>query len=170
MRRSRQSVGRRVLATSLAWLCLGCIIGLIEGLGEGGGVQIFTMMLGGMTVLPTIGALLGLIGGDAIGSVTGAAGGLLGCLAADLGCGLPIQPHLLSVLVVFCALLGATSFLFLQFLVWKYRMIFRTICWSIGFKPPAEGAWSIAGRLLGLNSREDIPVPWEKGPNADHAP
>jgi hypothetical protein len=164
MSNSRLSLGRRVLATSLTWLLLGCVIGVIEGLGQGGGIQILAMMVGGMTVLPVVGVLLGLIGGDAIGSVTGAAGGLLGCLAGDLVSGLSIQPHVLSVLVVFSGLLGATGFLFLRFLIWKYRMMFRTFCWLTGFTPGPGSALGIAAEFLGLYNPAIFPASCETLP------
>ena len=48
-------------------------------------MQILVLMLGRIIDLPIVGVLLGLPGGDVLGSVTGAAGGLLGSLGADLG-------------------------------------------------------------------------------------
>ena len=61
---TRPSLGRRVLGMFFTWLFLGALIGVIGGLGQGGGIQIVCMMIGGMAVLPIAGVLLGLIGGD----------------------------------------------------------------------------------------------------------
>jgi hypothetical protein len=132
---------------SLTWLFLGAMIGVNVGLGKGGGIQIVCMMIGGMMVLWIAGVLLGLIGGDAKGSVVGAAGGLLGSWIAGYIGAVPIQPQAMNAIVVFGALVGATGFLFVRLLVWKYRLMFRTIRWLIG--TPASGkAWAFAGHVL----------------------
>jgi hypothetical protein len=130
------------------WLFLGALIGVIGGLGQGGGIQIVCMMIGGMAVLPIAGVLLGLIGGDAKGSVAGAAGGLLGCRIAGCFGAVPIQPQAMNVIVIFGALVGATGFLFVRFLLWKYGMMFRMICWAIGVTPASGKAWALAGHAL----------------------
>jgi len=145
---TRPSLGRRVLGMFLTWLFLGAVIGVIGGLGQGGGIQIVCMMIGGMAVLPIAGVLLGLIGGDAKGSVAGAAGGLLGCWIAVCCGAVPIQPQAMNVIVIFGALVGATGFLFVRFLLWKYGMMFRTICWAIGVTPASGKAWALAGHAL----------------------
>jgi hypothetical protein len=165
MKSSRLSLRRRVLVSSLTWLFLGCMIGVIDGLGKGGGVQIFAMMIGGMTVLPIVGMLLGLVGGDPIGSVTGAAGGLLGCLGAELGCGVQIEPQLLSVILVFTALVGATAFLFMRFLIWKYGMMYRTICWLIGVTPVPKSDWAFVGEFLLSNRHTHAHIHNKSRPN-----
>jgi hypothetical protein len=141
--RTLLSLGRRVLVMFFTWLLLGAVIGAIEGLGMGGGIQIVCMMIGGMAVLPIVGLLLGLIGGDAKGSVAGAAGGLLGCWIAGCFGDMPIQPQAVSVILVFCALVGATGFLFVRFLTWKYGMMFRTLCWVIGVTPSWGKSWAL---------------------------
>ena len=48
---TRPSLGRRVLGMFFTWLFLGAVIGVIGGLGQGGGIQIVCMMIGGMAVL-----------------------------------------------------------------------------------------------------------------------
>src|SRR5947207_1986947 len=118
-------LGRRVLRMSLTWLLLGAVIGIVDGLGKGQGIEILCMMIGGMIVLPIAGVFLGLIGGDARGSVAGAAGGLLGCWSAKVTGVVAIQPQCMSLIVIFGALVGATGFVFLRFWLWKYAMIFR---------------------------------------------
>ena len=144
---------------SLTWLLLGAVIGMVDGLGKGRGVEILCMMIAGMIVLPIAGVFLGMIGGDPRGSVAGAAGGLLGCCAANLTGVAAIQPQCMSTIVIFGALVGATGFLFLHFLLWKYAMIFRLIGGLIGFSPIAcrSSAWSgllsIVDRVPGANSR-----------------
>jgi hypothetical protein len=132
---TRLSLGRRVLVMFHTWLLLGALIGAIEGLGMGGGIQIVCMMIGGMAVLPIVGVLVGLIGGDARGSALGAAGGLLGCWLAERFGDVLIQPQATNVIVIFGALVGATGLLFARFLIWKYRMMFRTLCWAVGVTP-----------------------------------
>jgi hypothetical protein len=136
------------------WLFLGAVIGVIGGLGKGGGIQIVCMMIGGMAVLPIVGVLLGLIGGDAKGCVVGAVGGLLGCWIAGCIGTVPIQPQTMNVIVIFGALLGATSFQFVRFLLWKYRMMFRTICWVIGATPASGKNWVLW--LTPFNSASSI--------------
>ncbi len=168
MKRSRPSIAREVFATSLIWLFLGCVFGVIEGVAHGeGAVRILAMMIGGVTVLPIMGVLLGIIGGDAIGSGTGAAGGLLGCLGAGLGLEAPIQGHVMSVIVIFSALVGATAFLFVRFMIWKYTMIFRTICWAIGVTPAQVSAWAIDSRFLEQIGHGTISVHGTTRPKVD---
>jgi hypothetical protein len=145
---TRPSLGRRVLCMFLTWLLLGAVIGAIAGLGQGGGIPIICMMIGGMAVLPIAGVVLALIGGDAKGSVAGAAGGLLGCGIAGCFGEVTIQPQAMNGIVIFCALVGATAFLFGRFLLWKYRMMFRTLCWAIGVTPASGNSWIFAGHTL----------------------
>jgi hypothetical protein len=141
--RNRLSLGRRVLGIFFTWLLLGALIGVIEGREMGGGIQIVCMMIGGMAVLPIVGVLLGLIGGDAKGSVAGAAGGFLGCWISECVGGVPIQAQATNVIVIFGALVGATGFLFVRFLLWKYGMMFRTLCWMIGVTPSWGKSWAL---------------------------
>jgi hypothetical protein len=145
---SRPSRGRRVLCMSLAWLFLGAIVGVFNGLENDRGSEIAAMMLGGMIVLPVPGLLLGLIGGDAIGSLGGAAAGLFGCWLADYGGPATIQPQGFGVVVVIGALAGATGFLFLRFLIWKYTMIFGAIAWFLRAAPLPARARVLAGHHL----------------------
>jgi hypothetical protein len=101
----------------LTWLFLGAVIGVIVGRGQGGGFQIVCMVMAGMVILPIAGVLLGLIGGDAMGSVTGATGGLLSCGIAGCFGEVPIQSQAMSSVVVFGALAGATGFLFVRLML-----------------------------------------------------
>ena len=161
---TRPSLGRRVLGMFFTWLFLGALIGVIGGLGQGGGIQIVCMMIGGMAVLPIAGVVLGLIGGDAKGSVAGDAGRLLGCWIAGCCGAVPVQPQAMNVIVTFGALVGATGFLFVRFLLWKYGMMFRTICWAIGVTPASGQAWALASHALIPNcltgySVHSAPVP-----------
>ncbi len=137
------SLGHRVLRLSLTWLLIGAVIGLFNGRGTGSGIEIASMMIGGMIALMLPGIFLGVIGGDATGSIVGIAGGLLGYWLAQLGGGVAVQPPVVGVIVIFSGLLGATGFLFLRFLFWKYRMIFRSIRWLIDATP-------LSGKLSGL--------------------
>lgn len=143
-RHHQPSLGCRVLSLSLAWLFLGAVTGVINGQETGSGIAIVCMMIGGMIVLTIPGIFLGLIGGDARGSMVGAAGGLLGCWYATLGGSVAIQPLTMSTIVIVGGLLGATAFLFLRFSFWKYRMIFRSICWIIDLTP-------VSGKVSDLN-------------------
>jgi hypothetical protein len=59
------------------------------------------------------------------------------------------QPIGMSEVVIFCALVGATGFLFARFLAWRYGMIFKAIRWLIGVAPRLGKASALAARLLG---------------------
>jgi hypothetical protein len=144
---TRLSLGHRVLSMFLTWLFLGAVIGVIGGLGRGG-LQIVCMMIAGMVVLPIPGVLLGLIGGDAMGSVTGAAGGLLSC--GIVGCfgEVPIPSQAMNSVVVFGALVGATGFLFVRLMLWKYGMMFRMLCWAIGVTSASDKTLALSGHAL----------------------
>ena len=124
---------------ALAWLLLGAVIGVFNGLESETGSETFAMILGGMIVLPVPGMLLGLVGGDAKGSVGGAAAGLFGCWLADYGGAAPIEPQGMNVIILIGALWGATGFLFLRFLVWKYTTIFAAIRWLLRSAPVPSG-------------------------------
>jgi hypothetical protein len=133
---------------SLTWLFLGAVIGVFNGLDPGGAPAIVSMMLGGMIVMPIPGAFLGLIGGDARGSLGGSAASLLGWWIAHLGGAPALQPQVMSVIVVIGALGGATGFLFLRFLLWKYTMIFSAACWFLRATPLPARARLLAGHHL----------------------
>jgi hypothetical protein len=128
----------------LTWLFLGAVIGAFNGQETGGSVEIVCMMIGGMIVLTIPGIFLGVIGGDARGSVVGAAGGLLGCWSAELSGAMAIQPFVIGAIAILGGLLGATGILFIRFLFWKYRMIFRSICWLIDITPVSGKASALA--------------------------
>jgi hypothetical protein len=146
-RHPQQSLGHRVLRLSLTWLYLGAVTGIVNGQATGGGIAIVSMMIGGMIALTIPGLFLGVIGGDARGSLVGAAGGLLGCWLVKLGGAVAIQPHVVSTIVILGGLLGATGFLFMRFLFWKYGMIFRTFCWLIDLTPVLHQVSALHGRL-----------------------
>jgi hypothetical protein len=147
----------------LTWLFLGAVIGVVNGQGTGGGSEIACMMIGGMIALTIPGFFLGVIGGDARGSVVGAAGGLLGCWLAKLGDAAAIQPFIMSTIVILGGLLGATGLLFIRFLFWKYRMIFRAIGWLIDLTPWSGEVSALLRRLstaqhpVGNSVRHQIP-------------
>jgi hypothetical protein len=156
---------------SLAWLLLGAVIGVFNGLGDGkGSGGMVAMMLGGMIVLPVPGVLLALIGGDALGSVAGAAAGLFGCWLVGYGGAAAVEPQGMSVIIVISALLGATGFLFLRFLLWKYTLIFAAICWLLRSAPVPARARILAGHHL-LTRRRGIPfVPSTGQTRHSHSP
>jgi hypothetical protein len=150
----RPSIARRVGRMAMTWLLLGASIGAAGATGQGGPIEVFAMMIGGMAVYPIVGVFLGLIGGDARGSVVGAAGGFLGGRLADV-LSTTVPPSVLSMIAVCGALVGATGFLFLRFLIWKYRTIFRTVWWLIGMTPMSGKASALAihvvsHRLVGV--------------------
>jgi hypothetical protein len=128
-RRPKLSLGHRVVRLSLTWLLIGAVIGLVSAERKGGVAEFVSMLISGMIVLTIPGMLLGVIGGDARGSVVGVFGGLLSCWVARLGGSAAMQPHVIGVVVIFSGLLGATGFLFVRLLFWKYRTMFRCICW-----------------------------------------
>jgi hypothetical protein len=35
--------------------------------------------------------------------------------------------------------------LFVRFWLWKYGMMFRTLCWAVGVTPGSGKAWALAG-------------------------
>ncbi len=145
-RKRRQSLGRRLIRLSLTWLSIGAVIGVINARGTGTGIELVSMMIGGMIALVIPGILLGVIGGDARGSVIGVAGGLLGYWLATRG-GVAMQPPVLGVIMIFSGLLGATGFLFTRFLFWKYRTIFRIICWLVDATPLSAKVSALAYHL-----------------------
>ena len=149
-RSSQPSLGHRVLSLGWTWLFLGAVTGAINGQGTGSYIEIVSMMIGGMIALTILGLFLGVIGGDARGSIVGAAGGLLGCWLAKLGGVVAIQPLVISTIVILGGLLGATGFLFMRFLFWKYRMVFRSISWLIDLTP-------VSGKISALHGRVRIP-------------
>jgi hypothetical protein len=124
---ARDSVGRRTLTMSLAWLIVGAMVGSIGGLQSGRVIEIVTGMLSAMIVLPIVGLFLGLIGGDAKGSVVGAVASLLGCWISLQGIGIPIDVLTMKFMVILGALAGATCLLYLHFTLWTYKTIFLTI-------------------------------------------
>ena len=73
----------------------------------------------------------------------------------------------MNVIVIFGALVGATGFLFVRFLLWKYGMMFRMICWAIGVTPASGKAWALQDhadieppdRLLGPFSTGNKTIP-----------
>jgi hypothetical protein len=136
-RQPQLSLGQRVLRLSLTWLMIGALIGLVGVERKGGVIEIACMLISGMIVLTIPGMLLGVIGADARGSVVGVSGGLLSCWLAKFGGGVALQPHVIGAVVIFSGLLGATCFLFVRILFWKYRMMFRCISWLTGISPPA---------------------------------
>jgi hypothetical protein len=140
-------LGRRILLLFLTWLFLGAAIGVINGQGTGSGIQIVCMMIGGMIALMIPGLFLGLIGGDARGSVIGAAGALLACWLTEFCGAVAVQPVVISTTVILGGLVGATGYLFLRFLFWKYRMIFRSICWLIDLTPMSAKVSALHSRL-----------------------
>ena len=142
--RPQTALGRRVLQMSLAWLFLGAVNGVVNGLPTGSLVGMISMMIGGMLTLPVLGLFLGLISADCKGSVAGAAGGLLGCGLANLAGAGAIQQSNVSVIMILCALLGATCFQFARFLVWKYLMILKLIGKLIGLNPVGRKALALA--------------------------
>ena len=146
-RRPQRPLGHRVLSLSLTWLFLGAVIGVVNGQGTRGGSEIVCMMIGGIIALAIPGFFLGVIGGDARGSVVGAAGGLLGCWLTDLGDAAAIHPFITSTIVILGGLLGATGFLVRRFLFWKYRTIFRAICWLIDLTPGSGKVSALLRRL-----------------------
>jgi len=140
------SLGHRVLRLSITWLLIGAVIGVVNGRGTGAGtgIEIVSMMIGGMIALMIPGIVLGVIGGDARGSFIGAAGGLLGDWLAQVGGGVALQPPVIVVSVIFSSLVGATVFLFIRFLFWKYRMVLKSICWLIDATPLSDTVASLA--------------------------
>jgi hypothetical protein len=140
-------LGHRVLRLCVTWLFLGAAIGVINGQGTGSGIEIVSMMIGGMIALAIPGLFLGLIGGDAKGSVVGAAGGLLGCWLTEFCGAVAIQPVVISTTVILGGLLGATGYLFIGFLFWKYRMILRSVCWLIDLTPLSTKLSALHGPL-----------------------
>jgi hypothetical protein len=130
---------------SMTWLYLGLAIGLLEGLNQGGVLPMISMMIGAMMVLPIVGLALALIGGDVRGSVAGAALGLLGSLGIELSGAVLLQPQARGAIIIFCALAGATCLLFTRFLIWRYTMIWRVVCWLMGVPSASGQAWASFG-------------------------
>jgi hypothetical protein len=146
-RQPQLSLGHRVLRLSLTWLIIGALIGLVGVERKGGLTEIVSMLISGMIVLTIPGMLLGVIGGDARGSVVGVCGGLLSCWLAKLIGSVAVQPHVIGVVIIFSGLLGATGFLFVRLFFWKYRMIFRCICWMTDMTTVSAKVSTVADHL-----------------------
>ena len=69
-RRLQMLLRNRVLILALTWLLIGAVIGVVGVERKGGGIEIVSMMIGGMIVLLIPGILLGVIGGDARGALS----------------------------------------------------------------------------------------------------
>jgi hypothetical protein len=149
----------RVLHLALTWLFIGALIGLVGTERLGGVIEIISMMIGGMIVLTIPGMLLGVIGGDARGSVIGVTVGLLGCWLAKFGGAVAMQPHVIGVVVIFSGLFGATCFLFVRILFWRYRMMFRCICWLTDKTPVSGKVSALAGHFRIAQRSAKNPVP-----------
>jgi hypothetical protein len=147
----------------MAWLWLGFAIGFLEGLKQGGLVQVVSMMIGAMTVLAIVGFVLALIGGDVQGSLAGAGLGFLGCLVIELDGGVLLPSQGRGAIIIFSALVGATSLMFFRFLLWKYTMIFRTICRLIGLTPASGRASTFLGPFLPASRHTGVPVHQAQG-------
>jgi hypothetical protein len=123
------SLRSQVLRLSLTWVLIGAVIGVVGVERKGAGIEIVCMMIGGMIVLLIPGIFLGVIGGDARGSALGACAGFVGCWLAEPGGAVTLGPQVTGAVVIFSGLLGATGFLFVRALFWKYRIMFRCIRW-----------------------------------------
>ena len=146
-REPRLSLGHRVLRLSLTWLFIGALVGVVGVERKGGAIGIACMMVSGMIVLTIPGILLGVIGGDARGSVVGVSCGLFGCGLAKLSAAVSMQPQVIGAVVIFCGLFGATVYLFVRIMFWRYRLMFRCICW-LTEKTQVSGTFSaLAGHL-----------------------
>ena len=110
MNGSRLAPLRRVLAMVSMWLVIGAMIALLDGLDSGAGFPIVRVMNGGLAALAIAGAVLGLIGGDAIGSGAGAAVAFLGCWAAHYFRSFPVEPDVRYEVVIVGAVFGAIGF------------------------------------------------------------
>ncbi len=149
-RRLQMLLRNRVLILALTWLLIGAVIGVVGVERKGGGIEIVSMMIGGMIVLLIPGILLGVIGGDARGSALGACAGFLGCCLAEPGGAVMLRPEVTGAVVIFSGLLGATCFLFIRALYWKYRIIFRCIIWLTDIA-------SVSGKLSLLTGHIHLP-------------
>lgn len=146
-RQLQLSLGHRVLRLSLTWLVIGALIGVVGVERQGGSIEMVCMMIGGMIVLTIPGMLLGVIGADARGSIIGVSFGLLGCWLAQLGGAMAMQRQVMGVVVIFSGLLGATCFLFVRILFWRYHMMFRIICWLTDRMAVPNRVSALAGHL-----------------------
>jgi hypothetical protein len=120
----RISLGRRVVNSSLSWMILGALVGGMGGIRNGVQLELVSSTLGGMILLPVVGVVLGLIGGDCIGSLVGGAGGLLGSTLSRMTTGSVVDIMGMQFLIVFGALAGATCILYLRAVLWSLE-IFR---------------------------------------------
>jgi hypothetical protein len=146
VRQRNLSLAYRILRLSLTWLFIGALIGAVGVERKSGGIEIVYTMIGGMIVLTILGILLGVIGGDARGSVVGVFGGIVGCWLANLR-GAALQPQLIGAVVIFSGLLGATGFLFIRVMLWKYRMMFRCVRRLTDMAPVSGRVSAVAGQI-----------------------
>jgi len=146
------SLGRRILLMSLTWLIVGAVFGLIGGLENARVSEMIASMLGGMIVLPVLGVLLGLVGGDLKGTIIGAGGGIIACLLVGPG-GLGTSTALGGgFMVIFGGLIGATFFPYVRLALWTYGMIIRTIWAWFSVTSLADDKRWVAGVELAIAS------------------
>jgi hypothetical protein len=135
---NRATLGHRTAQMSLNWIVLGAFVGLTGSLTHEPMAQILSRAIAGMMVMAVPGALLGLLGGDVKGSYAGAAAGFLGCWIAGFSNGASLPPSGVQLVMIFCALLGATCWLYLRFAFWSYRMIALAGWQTINREPAAQ--------------------------------
>ena len=104
-----QSLGQRAARMAGAWLAVGVVVGLCNGIHLGGhGVVIAGQVVAGMIVYPCLGAFLALIADTAVESLAAAAIGLLvGAIGPVVGGRWP-QFEQLALMTTVGALVGAT--------------------------------------------------------------
>jgi hypothetical protein len=112
------SLGKRVLAMTLLWSCLGIVVGVNTAPFDQGTIRIVSGAIAGVIVLFPVGAMLGLFSDGIKMTLLGAAaGGLLaGLTGAVLSWG--FAPSLASVGLLGGGLIGATLSTIFHFARW----------------------------------------------------
>ncbi len=115
---SRQGLARRLRGMTVLWLGLGLLVGAASTPTGEGPIARVAFLLAGTIILTPLGLVLGLLGGQALETALGAAGGaVLGAAGLLL---LPSggPPRLFATSVLFGALVGATLGTVLRAIVW----------------------------------------------------
>ena len=67
----------------------------------------------------------------------------------------------MGVIVTFCALVGATCFGFMRFMVWRYTLLFKVLRWLFGIAAMTGKASAIAGGSRVLWRSSGYPVQYK---------
>jgi hypothetical protein len=111
---SRRSLRQRIATMMIVWACFGIPVGICSAPGRDSALNLLSGIIAGVIVLPWVGALLALLGGEVLPVVLGGmAGAVLGALTAGLAAPAALF-HTAGVGLVGGGIVAATFFSFLR--------------------------------------------------------